>query len=583
MTASETSAFAAAQKLLACKQQDELLDTFWLCFPQATKCERSDDTEKYFEEPQEGFRIGSSEYYQIHDDMEVIEVFSLSSEDPNVLSALELVKSCLENNSNYSMLESLVEQEMQTVVEREESIQLILDSMSEGLLTCNPEGEITEVRSATIESWFGEQKEDQKIWDYLCGLDQNISDAFQFGLESVFEDIMPFEVTATQMPQQLDIDGTIYRFGYQQVYKDGELDQLLVTIRDATAEARAEVAEAEAREFSKVVAQIIGHPEAFNNFLAESHRILEELSQPQENKIVMRLLHTLKGNTAIYGFESFAKVCHNYEDKLLEGDIEWSANHAKDLDTQWMSHSEKARKLVEGTDTHSMVIAPAEYQTLIEEILAQSDYKSLVRMVNEWVNDPISDLLGYEAQQAIQVAEKLGKSVRVDFEGSHVRVPFENPKPFFGSLIHVLRNAVDHGLESPEDRKEAGKSSQGHLVISAHRDDNSFELTIQDDGRGIDWERVREKAKKVGLAAESQQDLIDALMTDSFSTKDEATMLSGRGAGLGAVKENCELLGGTIHINSEPGRGTKMSFVFPVSPLATQDLQRLVTSETAQS
>jgi two-component system chemotaxis sensor kinase CheA len=107
-----------------------------------------------------------------------------------------------------------------------------------------------------------------------------------------------------------------------------------------------------------------------------------------------------------------------------------------------------------------------------------------------------------------------------------------------------------------------GKPEAGSLEISASRADGKLRISVRDDGAGVRWERVRQKAAGAGLAHESQEDLLEALFADGVSTKEEASDVSGRGVGLAALRETVRDLGGSIEISSTPGKGTCFVFAF---------------------
>src|SRR5262249_39716946 len=140
-------------------------------------------------------------------------------------------------------LENLVAQEMQSAVEREQAIQLVLDSMGDGLLVCDRSGRLTPIRSKTISSWFGEPVAGAHVWDYLAGGDEDFRESFAVGFEQLAADEMPFDVCAQQMPQRARRGGRDVEFDYRQVVVDEVFTSVVVGVRDITAELAAERAE----------------------------------------------------------------------------------------------------------------------------------------------------------------------------------------------------------------------------------------------------------------------------------------------------------------------------------------------------
>jgi chemotaxis signal transduction protein/CheY-like chemotaxis protein len=145
-----------------------------------------------------------------------------------------------------------------------------------------------------------------------------------------------------------------------------------------------------------------------------------------------------------------------------------------------------------------------------------------------------------------------------------------------GGLIHLVRNAVDHGIEAPADRRRLGKEEQGRLVLRAYQDGGDVIIQVQDDGAGLDADRIREVAIKRGLLTPdrqiSQSDLFALIFHPGFSTASRITGTSGRGVGMNAVQDAVDSLRGKIDVESEPGRGTTLRLILPLSLAAIQGL-----------
>ncbi|MFP3982178.1 MAG: ATP-binding protein [Desulfurivibrionaceae bacterium] len=180
------------------------------------------------------------------------------------------------------------------------------------------------------------------------------------------------------------------------------------------------------------------------------------------------------------------------------------------------------------------------------------------------------DLLSGQIKSAMQVAERQEKELApVEVEDNDVRVDPEIYSPFAKSLIHLFRNAVDHGIEEPEERLEQDKEEEGHLWCRTFLENDRLIVEISDDGRGLDVEAIRNKAVDTGLLTPEQAAGMDEaevrllIFEDEFSTSGEVSELSGRGVGLAAVRMATERLGGRIEVDSTPGKGTRFRFVLP--------------------
>ena len=176
------------------------------------------------------------------------------------------------------------------------------------------------------------------------------------------------------------------------------------------------------------------------------------------------------------------------------------------------------------------------------------------------------------------MSRDLGKEVELQIVGEETELDRSVVDEIGDPLIHLIRNAMDHGLETPDERLAAGKSRGGTLVLAAVHEGNQIIISIKDDGRGIDTERVGRKAIEKGLiteeqyAAMGQREVFDLLFLPGFSTKEKATDLSGRGVGMDVVKTNIKKLNGLIEIKSFKGLGSEFILRLPLTLAIIQSL-----------
>ncbi len=170
---------------------------------------------------------------------------------------------------------------------------------------------------------------------------------------------------------------------------------------------------------------------------------------------------------------------------------------------------------------------------------------------------------------ARQSARELGKRVRLDLAGENTEVDRSVLEHMAGPFEHLVRNAIVHGLESPADRAAAGKPDTGELRVSVHQESNEVVVVFADDGRGLDWERIRARGESSGRIPAGripdERELIELIFAPGFSTADEVTELAGRGVGMDAVRAQVAGLGGRIAVSSEAGRGTRFTLYLPMS------------------
>ena len=207
----------------------------------------------------------------------------------------------------------------------------------------------------------------------------------------------------------------------------------------------------------------------------------------------------------------------------------------------------------------------------------------LQRRVLDLRTTPLLRVMENLPRVARQVAESLGKRVDVQLLGTELELDRSILDRLNEPLRHIIRNAVDHGLETVEDRIRAGKSEVGQVVIEARRERNSIVIEVNDDGRGIDLDAVRKRAVESGLLhsklAEDlpNEELADLIFRPGLSTAAQVSDVSGRGVGMDAVKATVEALGGAVSLHTAEGQGTTMRLEVPI----TAAVQRVLLVEVA--
>lgn len=177
---------------------------------------------------------------------------------------------------------------------------------------------------------------------------------------------------------------------------------------------------------------------------------------------------------------------------------------------------------------------------------------------------PISMLFDRFRGEIRRLARRLGKRATLVVEGEETLIDRALLERIYEPMVHIVRNAIAHGIEKPEHRLANGKPEQGRILIRATQVANQLQIDIEDDGRGIDTDRIRQIARSKGLATPDDE-LLDLLFTPGFSTRDDVDDVAGRGVGLDAVKVQVEALRGTVSIKSVPRRGTTVSIHLPLT------------------
>jgi two-component system chemotaxis sensor kinase CheA len=188
-----------------------------------------------------------------------------------------------------------------------------------------------------------------------------------------------------------------------------------------------------------------------------------------------------------------------------------------------------------------------------------------VRMV------PLGQVFDKLARVVRQAAREARKEIKLEVKGSETEVDKLIVEELSDPLMHLIRNAIDHGIESPEQRAQLGKPEAGALSLTAYQKGNHVVIEVADDGQGMDPARLRKRAVERGIVDDdeahemSREDMINLIFLPGFSTTDRITDLSGRGVGMDVVKTNISKLGGVIDILSEVGKGTTIVITLPIT------------------
>lgn len=459
-------------------------------------------------------------------------------------------------------LEGLVKVRTEALAQRERSLRLVLDSTGDGIIGVRGDGTLTGESSAAAARWFGEARPGVSSAAYLFPEDEDAQVSFEMALEQLLSGIFPWEAAVDQMPRRALRDGLFLELSYRQVDNDASDVRLLVLVRDVTARVQSERAEQEAREQQTLVAKLLSDKQGFATFVADAERLIQSLDTESDAAAVKRNLHTLKGNVGLYGLTSVARACHTIEDRVAE-----SGGLPDPVDVAALGGLFRAKltgieAFLSSIDHNVLEVKSDEHAALVSSLMDRKDYQEILRMVEVWTWSRTAEHLTRLRGQVEHVAKRLGKRVKVEVEHNDLRVPSTYLQAFWPTLVHVVRNAVDHGVEDAAVRARSGKPAEGHIKLRTWQSDTHLCIEVADDGGGIDLEAVRTKALQKGLPIPPESQLAELVLADGFSTRDDVTDLSGRGVGLSATAEACRVEGGRLEIESEPGHGVRFVFRF---------------------
>lgn len=469
-------------------------------------------------------------------------------------------------------LEKTVELRTAQLSTRNEKMRAILDNVEQGFATILADGSLAEERSAQFDRWFEYPEAKKPIHEVFGQVDAKAGVWFSLGFESILDGFLPIELCIEQLPKRMSktTPSGVLTFGVE--YLPNDDGSLLLVVTDITESLLREQAEAEQRDFTTLFTRFWQDRSSVVDFLAEIDRLLGLLPKKGEehhaNVVELkRTIHTLKGNSAIFGLSKLATACHEIENRLQEQEQRGEKAVLQPEDRQHLCDllersTGKIRAVVD-MQRSSLSVSRDEHANALQALSA-GDADMAYAMLLRWQEESATQRLQGLADQARALAERMEKgNIHIEVEGNNIFLPADHFSSMWSSLVHGIRNTVDHGIDSSEARALRGVHApatiQLHTHIQRHQDGKPWlHLCIRDNGRGVQWARVAEKAKAAGLPYTTQHDLHEAIFSDGFSTRDEASEISGRGVGMSAVRAAAEALGGTCYLNSVEGQGTAL-------------------------
>ena len=453
-----------------------------------------------------------------------------------------------------------------TVQLRTQEIRTVLDNVSFGLFICDKDMTVQGGLSRSCEEFFGEpltQIVGRKLTD-IMKISEREASHLNLLYHEAFDGMLGPEIVLSQLPKRILVNHRTLSFNTSPIY-DGDVPiGVLFSVADATALAAAE-REVEA---NRCMIQIMRNREYFKGFVGETDEAVQRLLQyaasgkEEEQSQIRKELHTLKGNFGSFGLSALATMIHHLEDhpQIIPADIQRLQNAIKVFLTE---HEDILGLQLESTTAREYRIPETEV-TKIEEAVRRSTAENelamtLMSFLDRLKMKPAGDMIGPLADYALQLAKRLGKDIEFEKRGWLTPVS-PNLLRVFQNLTHLVRNAVDHGIESPEER--GTKPAVAKIILAVSETDDRWEIEVSDDGRGMDADSIAAKAVEKGLLTKekaqslSQSEKLRLIFHTGLSTASEVTEVSGRGIGTTAIEDEVRQLGGHITVTSKLGHGS---------------------------
>ena len=507
-----------------------------------------------------------------------------------------------------------IEQSTALVRQKAADIQALLQNIPQGILTVQAGGRIHAEHSAYLCSIF--ETDDiagRPVMDLVmryAGLGDDVLSQVSAALEAcIGEDEMNFDFNAHLLPTEIRhemVDGRVkvLELGWSPILDDSAtISRLMLCVRDVTElRALARAASAQKREL-EIIGQVLAvtHEKfhAFEQgslqFLADNERVVADTdragvaARAEAIGLLFRNMHTIKGNARTYGLEQLADVVHRVEqsyDALRQDPGLWCGESlAADLravrdavgeysqvNTVKLGRTGPGRR---GDGDRYLLVAREDLASAMDHVAAADSDDGLQRRaalaragatLRRAGTDKLGDVLRNVVDSLPELATRLGKEPpRVLIEDHGIRLHSALAGPLRNAFMHLMRNAMDHGLEAPLTRLTHGKPATGTIAVAMELDDLHVRLRLHDDGRGLHLERLRAHAIRQGLAQADQPmndgAIAQLIFAPGFSTAEKVTEVSGRGVGMDAVRGFMQAEGGNVSIELlEPQRGQGRRF-----------------------
>lgn len=464
-------------------------------------------------------------------------------------------------------LEKLVGTRTIELAARTRGMRLVLDHVNEGLSTVDRSGRFVGESSHMLEAWFGAAPESgQTLWGFLARHNEDFAATLEMSWEPIVDDYLPLELCVDQLPKTFKHLGRTLRLRVDPMIATDQASFLIV-IQDVTSEIEVEHTTRKQRELASALSALTEDRSGFVQQMREMDMLVRRTLDPTTGQVERRRdLHTLKGNAGMLGFHALALVCHDIESYVMDTGEAPSATHRAQLQEHWRSLSCPFASLLEGR-AGVVEVEQIQIAKLVRGIEGGETRTALLSEARALGMESVARPLQRLADYAQAAALRSGKDVDVEVRADDLRMDLRSWAPFWAVLVHVVRNAVSHGIEESEGRSLADKPQIGHIFLSCELTSAAFTVQLEDDGGGIDWVRVKECARQRGVPHSTHTELVEALFKDGFSTRAEVGEMAGRGEGLGAVRSEVLQRGGTIDVTTVKGVFTRFSFTFPRATL----------------
>ena len=459
------------------------------------------------------------------------------------------------------------------VQERTSKIKYMLDVTGQGFFLFGADFVVKENYSRKCEEIFNKKPVGLFLPELLFSTKRK-QEEFIDGFSLLFTDISKADVVFKLMDREIIINNRTIEIEYRMI----DRIQVLGIMTDITLQLLLKEKEEKLRN---MVFQILSHQKFFSSFLKEAEEVFQTFSRLEkvENKdyeTLQRMIHTFKGSASFFAFEATHTAANDFEN-YISGKI--ACNETIDIPSQ-ASSLKKAYKDESGIVLNlfgeqwlnriDQVSIPYHHYLQLEESIAKkygSD-NEIFGSVQQFRRISLHALLAPYPPMSQRLAKSLGKEVKpLEIRGDDIQILPEIYDDLLCTFAHLVRNMIDHGIETPLERKKKNKPDQGEVFIDIKVHHDGMEISFIDDGRGISVQDIEAIGRRKGILSDDKiynsDEVLGLLFLRDFSTAENLTEISGRGLGLWAVKTEIDRLKGRLSIETAIDKGTSISMFVP--------------------
>ncbi len=464
------------------------------------------------------------------------------------------------------------------------SLNIILESLGSALLFFNEEGICSPVHSKSCSIILGVEPDNMHIWDILK-MNTKEKEEFKSLIKFCFsnESAMTFEDIFGMASQNIiSQKGKYITIEYRPIYAaSGRLSNILAIADDKTHENEIKLRLKEKEKQSEKVMRTAFATKDYKRIISQTKEyFLSQKPKYEKEESIANIateIHTLKGLTSSFHIHGLTDLFHKLEYEILGTDIDLEKakqkikNAVPSINSCVKTEIENVETLFGKEFIRDKEFIDVEKKELIEfYTLVKNDKKLADLFYKKFLTTPIFKKLKSLDLHAQQTADDLNKELHpIIFKGDNFLIPTNGYDELIDSFVHLIRNAIDHSIENPEERVEAGKPPQGSLYIKTKTYDINetkwAQIMFSDDGKGIDTNAIKKSLKNKGIETKNMDEnaIVQTILNEKLTSKDTVTKTSGRGIGLDAVKNKVEALGGHIAIKHK--KETIFIISFPIS------------------